>query len=113
MAPDFGGDWFWYGQVLGGMFVVPFLTPMLTSTVIIRVFGLDARALKWVLLIGTVNVPLAWVSIKFGIDVWDPLGMQGWGAWLIAMVASVALTAILTWGVARMNVKHGEVRGGS
>ena len=90
-----------YWMVLGGMFVVPFLTPILTNVVIARVFRSDFRALKWALLIGTVNIPLAWGSIKFGIDVWDPLEMEGWGAWIIAMVVSVALTALLTWSLAR------------
>ncbi len=102
MAPDFDWEWFLYGQVLGGLFFAPFLIPILTSTIIVRVFRLDARALKWALLIGAVNVPLAWASIKFGVDVWDPLGMHGWGAWLIAMMVSAALTAILTWGIPRI-----------
>lgn len=107
-----------YWMVLGGMFAAPFLTPILTSVVISRVFGLDARALKWALLIGMVNIPLAWMSIKFGIDVWDPLEMEGWGAWIIAMVISAALTALLTWSLARrgkrqLNVKHCKVRDGS
>ena len=95
-------DWnLFYGVVLGGMFVAPFLTPILTNVVIARVFGLDACALKWALLIGALNIPLAWASIKFGIDVWDPLGMQGWGAWLIAMAVSATLAGILTWGIAQ------------
>ena len=52
MSTDFDWGWFLYGQVLGGLFLVPFLIPILTSAIIIRVFGSDARVLKWASLSG-------------------------------------------------------------
>ncbi len=88
MAIDIGGtplDWLiWIG---GGLFLVPFSTPVLTSAVAAWLLRLGIGALIWGALFGVVTVPLSWVSLRLG----------GWYGWSVALVISATLTVLFLW----------------
>lgn len=99
MAPDFGSGWDWLIVLGGGFFLVPLFIPILSSVVAGRLLsGLSPlRALWWGVPVGVLNVPLSWVSFRFGLVTWDPIGYEGWGMWTVCMASSVAVTALFLW----------------
>ena len=101
MAGDF--DFSFLQWVVFVLLLVPFLVPVVTSAVAVRVFGLGAHALWWGVGLGVVNIPASWAAVKIGVDVWNPFWEYGLGTWFIAMVLSALLTVLLLWWRARLS----------
>ena len=115
MIYDYGttAGWLLYAS---GLLLVPILVPITSSVTVGWLLPtMNAkRTLLWGIPLGVLNVPFSLAALRFGIVVWDPVWEgYGWGTWLIAMVISAALTALLTWAIARMKVNCREVHDGS
>ena len=91
MVPDVGTARDWLIWVVGGLFLVPFFTPVFTSAIVAWVLRMDARAFLWGVAFGIVSVPMSWISIQYA----------GWYGWLASVTASAALTALFLWWRAR------------
>lgn len=89
--------------LLGGLFVGPFLAPLLTSFVVGWVLQIGYSARLWGLLFAVATIPLSWVFLQLG----------GWPSWSIALLIGSTLTALFLWWRSRVRPNTPELNRGN